>query len=137
MSLVNEKVKERLLSILPSAMSKSKVASKKMLTAPPLRKVYIYCHSSNSVLVLTIFFFKGAIFSFYDNARRTRDSTISSGITTTIGGDQRRYHTGKMDVCRATGENQLCCGQNHTRWQGKIIKKFYSIYQENLLMKLG
>ena len=36
------RAKERLLPILPLAMSKSNVASKKVFTAPPLRKVHYY-----------------------------------------------------------------------------------------------
>ena len=63
-------------------------------------------------------FFEGAIFAFYGNARRIGDSTISGSTTTTIGSDERGYHARKMDVCCATTENQLCCGENHTGWQG-------------------
>lgn len=46
--------KERLLSTLPLAMSKSKVASKKVISAPPLRKVHLPL-LKHSALVLTIF----------------------------------------------------------------------------------
>lgn len=132
MTLVNVSVKERLLSIPPLAMSKTKATSKNVFAVLPLRKVRY--HSWN--LPLSSWqFFEGAIFSFHGNARRTRDSTIPSSTTTTIGGDEGRNHARKMDVCRTAGENQLCCRQNHTGWQGKT--QICSIYQKYWLTKLG
>ena len=48
------------------------------------------------------------------------DSTISGSTTiSTAGGNKGRRRARTMDVHRAKGENQVCCGSNYKGWQGK------------------